>query len=451
MKKTGGRALAALLALVAIVLLAQSLAAPESAARRVPLLAVAALGILAFARPPARWLLFVLVPAGPVLDFAFLTPARGVYATEVVLLAALAATLASTALGRLQTPWAWPARPALLLAAFGVAGALALLAGHADAMRSFVGWRALRVLALTTGAVFLLTAVGRQTSRPLPALWTGATLGVLLLLGGGGVAEFAWRGGGGQFEAGSFYGSAIGLSMHLAMAMPLALCVALGPSPRGWRLVAGAAWLLAFVCLPLTASRGALASVAITTALAVVVAVRRSRSGIWRPLAALVLVVVVGGVVLVARPELAGEAFAYKFRASVAGDFLSTRTTAWTEARAAIAARPLDGEGPHTWVPSVPLELARRHGVPAALLALAAIGAAAVVAGRRGWRLDGAAQPNAGEVAGTGGVHDASLAWGLALGLVGLLLVGLAETGLGARSTPLLALTIVMVDLVARR
>ncbi|MBU1675250.1 hypothetical protein KKA85_05665, partial [bacterium] len=44
--------------------------------------------------------------------------------------------------------------------------------------------------------------------------------------------------------------------------------------------------------------------------------------------------------------------------------------------------------------------------------------------------------------------HAASAGWGIVLGLVGLFLAGLAETGLGARTTPLLAVAISVAGMV---
>ncbi|MEZ4388097.1 MAG: O-antigen ligase family protein [Candidatus Krumholzibacteriia bacterium] len=442
--KPVARLLAGLAAVAVILLLAGSVAAPQSAARQVPLVLLAALALVGFARPGARWLLAAVVPAGPVLDFWFLTPDRGVYATEVVLLAALATWLAGNATGRNTTPWTRPSLPALLLAAFGLVGALALVAGQPDELHRFVAWRALRVLLLAAGAVFLLSAVAIHARRPVAPVWTAATLATLLVLALGGIVEFL-RDGAGQFEAGSFYASSVGLAVHVAFTAPLALCIWLGPSGRRWRLLAAAAWLTALVCLPLTASRGALAAVAITSVLAVVVHARRARRTAWRGAAAVMLALALVATVLAVRPELAGEAFAYKYRASVEGDFFSTRTVQWHEAWRAIAARPLVGEGPGAWAPSVPLELARRHGVPAALLALAAIILAAWSAGKRAWQQDGGGVPAAA------GLHAASLDWGLALSLLGLLLVGLAETGLGARSTPLLVWLLVLAGLAPAR
>lgn len=439
-----GRVLAALATCGLIVLLAHAIAAPESAERRLPLVLLAAVGLVVFSRPEFRWILAVVVPAGPVLDFFFLTPGRGIYATEAVLTAALCSWLASRALGRDQTPWARPSPPALLLVGFGLVGVLALIAGHAGAFDAFVTWRALRVLLLTVGAVFLFGAVAGGSARDMAPVWTAATLGALLLIAVGGVVDTVIRGSG-QFEAGSFYGSSIGLAVHLAFFAPVALSIWLGPSLRRWRMLGAAAWIAALICLPLTASRGALGSVFITSVLAVLVTARRTRGRTWRGMAVVLLVLCVVIAVLVARPEIAGEAFAYKYQASIAGDFFSTRVNEWSAAWQGITARPLSGEGPATWAPSMPLELARRHGMPAALLAMAAILVAAWTAGRRAWRLD------EGEGPATTGLHTASLCWGLGLGLLGLFLVGLAETGLGARLTPLLVWTVVMTGFVRDR
>ncbi|NTV04623.1 hypothetical protein HGA89_06925, partial [bacterium] len=146
-------------------------------------------------------------------------------------------------------------------------------------------------------------------------------------------------------------------------------------------------------------------------------------------------------VVLLLKPELAGESFAYKLRASLAGDYLSTRLPAWREAAAAVGAHPLAGEGPEAYAPSIPLELARRLGLPAALLAIAALLGALAAAARASRRLATGAPLQAS------GLSLSSVALGVAAGLAGLLLVGLAETGLGNRTTPLIAATLAVAAL----
>lgn len=433
--RAAARVAAAVAALALLALLAHAVLAPESAPRRWPLLILSVVGLAAFEWRGWRWALAMLVPAGPVIDWFFLTPDRGIYATEALLVVALAGWLGRLALNRGDPPALRPSGPVLALTAFGLVGVAALLIGHAGSFDAFVAWRTLRVLALAAGCAAMFSAIA--AARPIVAPWSLATLAALLVLAVGGLVEFVVDGAG-QFEAGSFYGSSIGLAVHLALVMPFALSVALGPSRSRWRLLAAMAWLAGLVCLPLSTSRGALGSVAVTTVLALVVAGRRRGHRAWLPALIIAGLVMAGGVILGLNPELAGEGFAYKLRASVAGDFFSTRTAQWSEAGSAIAAHPLTGEGPTTWSPSMPLELARRHGLPAALLMLGAVAWAAVAVGRSAWRLD--ARPTDDEAA----WHPASLRWGLALSLLGLMLVGLAETGLGARSTPLVALTLVL-------
>ncbi len=433
--KFAGRLLTFLIACGLIVLLAHALLAPESAERRLPLALLALVGLVVFARLSSMWLLAVIVPAGPVLDFFFLTPDRGIYATEVVLLAASASWLVNRALGRDKTTWPRLSLPALLLAGFGLIGTLVLIVGFAQAFDVFTTWRALRVLLLTIGAVYLLSRVAQDNKRDIVSIWTGATLGTLLLLAVFGLVEFVLRGQG-QYEEGSFYDSSIGLAVHFSFFAPLALSVWLGSSAKRWRLLGAAAWVTTLLCLPLTASRGALGSVFITSVLLVLVTARRTRGKGWRGIAVVLLVICVGIGILMSNPEIAGEAFAYKYRASIEGDFFSTRVNEWSEAWQGIKAHPLVGEGPATWAPSMPLEMARRHGVLAGLLVMAAIIVGAWTAGRRAWSLDGRKSVSEN-------LHQASFYWGLTLGLAGLFLVGLAETGLGARSTPLLAWAVV--------
>lgn len=436
-----GRVMAGLGALLFIAVLAHALTSADVEERRLYLVLLAAAAAAWFTRPGQLDALAWLVPCGPIVDFVFLTPGRGLYATEVILLAALASWMTGKVFGRDRDPWPTPNLPTVLFCNFGAVGLVALIAAHADRFAAFGAYRMARVLVLAAAAGFLFAILAsdeRRRDRTLRA-WTGATIGALAALGLFGLGQFLFGGHEGQYEPGSFYRSSVGLAVHIAFFGPVALCVALGPSAARWRLGAAAAWLAAMVCLPLTASRGALGATLITLVLAGLIALRRNRGRSWRPLAAAGAVVLIGAVVLAVRPELAGEAFAYKYRASVAGDFFSTRVDQWRESVAEIRAHPLFGEGPAAWAPSIPLELMRRHGVPAALLGLVAIIGGVVSLGRRAWRWDLAPAP-----ARIGGLHTVSAAWGLCLGLVGLLLVGLAETGLGARTTPLLSLALAM-------
>lgn len=431
---------AALAALMFIVVLAHALAAPEVVERRLYLALLAAAALAWFTRAGSLMSLAVLVPLGPVVDYFFLTPGRGIYATEVVLLSALAGWLSAKASGRDMAPWPRPNLPVLLFCNFGAIGLLALVAGHADRFVFFSAYRMARVLLLaaTTGFMFHALAAEPDLRSRAIRLWTGSTLAALGLLGLFGIVQYLLAGrGGGHFEPGSFYDSSVGLAVHVAFFAPLALSVWLGASSREWRLAGAATWLVALVCLPLTASRGALGGVFVTSVLVVLVTARRTRGRAWRGMALVLLLLSAGLTLLAARPELAGEAFAYKYRASIEGDFFSTRVDEWGEAWSAIKRYPVFGQGPDAWAPSVPLELMRRHGVPAALLALAALVLAAWGAARNAWRRDLSPTPHLNR-----GLHGPSVGWGLVLGLVGLFLVGLAETGLGARTTPLLAVTI---------
>lgn len=436
-----GRIVAGLGALLFIAVLAHALAAADVGDRRLYLVLLAAASMAWFTRPRALDALAWLIPCGPVIDYAFLTPGRGIYATEVILLAALASWLVGKVFGRDRDPWPTPNLPTVLFCNFGAVALLALIAGHAERFAVFSAYRMARVLVLAAVAGVLFSTLGSNKPRRDRAIraWTASTLATLGLLGLFGLGQFLFGGHAGQYEPGSFYDGSVSLAVHACFFGPVALCVALGASDARWRLGALVAWLAVMVCLPLTASRGALGVSLLTLAAAVLVSMRRTRGRGWRVPGIIVLVVLVGGIILAVRPELAGEAFAYKYRASMAGDFVSTRVDAWRDAAAGIRAHPLFGEGPDAWAPSIPLELMRRHGVPAALLVLVAIVAGVVSLGRRAWRWDAAGEPVL-----LGGLHVASVAWGLALGLAGLLLVGLAETGLGARTTPLLSMALAM-------
>jgi len=425
-------------ALLCLSLLAHALlGAGAPASGRLPLLLLGAAALAWFAQPRPRWPLAAIVPVGPLLDFCFLTPGREVYATEVVLLAASGWWLARRALA--PRPWGRPAPAILLWLGFAATGliALALGPGGGPAIATWVRGARLLVLA---GVVPLLLLDDRSdgATRFGPLVWwSAATLGAVVLLAAGGVAEFLLTiVGRSDEEPGSFYRGSVGLAVHLASFAPLGLALWLGDSGRRWRLAGALAWLAAAACLPLTASRGAMGSLAATSALLVAAtALAGDRRRLRAPLIALAALGVVA-VVLLLKPELAGGSFAYKLRASLSGDYFSTRLPAWRESFAAIAAHPLTGEGPEAFAPSIPLELARRLGLPAALLALSASVAAAAAA----WR----AARRCADVGGdrVAGLSRSSLALGVAGGVVGLLLVGLAETGLGNRTTPLLAATL---------
>ena len=425
-------------ALLCLSLLAHALVgAGAPASGRLPLLLLGAAALAWFAQPRPRWPLAAIVPVGPLLDFGFLPAGREVYATEVVLLAAAAWWLARRALA--PRPWARPAPAILLWQAFAAVGLIALALGPGGGPASATWVRGVRLLVLA-GVVPLLMLDDRcdgATRFAPPVWWAAATLGAVALLAAGGVAEFLLTiVGRSDEEPGSFYRGSVGLAVHLASFAPLGLALWLGDSGRRWRLAGALAWLAAAACLPLTASRGAMGSLAATSTLLVAAtALAGDHRRLRAPLIALAALGVVA-VALLLKPELAGGSFAYKLRASLAGDYFSTRLPAWRESFVAIAAHPLAGEGPEAFAPSIPLELARRLGLPAALLALSALLAAAVAAGRAARR-----------PADVDGVHGAglsrsSLALGVAVGMVGLLLVGLAETGLGNRTTPLFAATL---------
>ncbi len=428
-------------ALLCLALLVGALAgAGATSSGRLPLLLLGVGALAWFAQPRPRLPVAAIIPVGPLLDFFFLTPGREIYATEVVLLAAAAWWLARRALA--PRPWVRPAPAILLWLAFAAVGLVAtfgfvaLAAGPGGGPASATWLRGVRLLWLAGCIPLLLTDDGDRQPG-LPVWWTAATLGAVVLLAVGGIAEFLLAiAGKSDEEPGSFYRGSVGLAVHLAFFAPLGLALWLGDSGRRWRLAGALAWLAAAACLPLTASRGAMGSLAATAAVLVIAtALTGDRRRLRAPLIALAALGAVA-IVLVLRPELAGDSFAYKLRASLAGDFFSTRVPAWRESFGAIAAHPLTGEGAEAFAPSIPLELARRLGLPAALLALASLVAAAVAA----WRT--ARRPAVGAVAGDAGLSRTSVAWGVAAGLVGLLLVGLAETGLGNRTAPLITATL---------
>lgn len=419
---------AALGALLGLALLAAALLQ----APRLPLLLLGVVALAWFAQSRPRWPVAAIVPLGPVLDFFFLTPGREIYATEVVLLAAAAWWLARRALA--PRPWPRPAPAVLLWLAFAAVGLIALAAGPGGGPADPTWLRGIRLLLLAAAVPLLLTDEGAARGPATLAWWTAATLGATFLLAAGGAAEFVLTiAGKSDEEPGSFYRGSVGLAVHLAFFAPLGLALWLGDSGRSWRLAGAVVWLAAAACLPLTASRGAMGSLAVTAAL--LVAATTLAGGGRRLRAPLIALGALGAVavVLLLKPELAGESFAYKLRASLAGDYFSTRLPSWREAAAAVAAHPLTGEGPEAYAPSIPLELARRLGLPAALLAIAALLGALATAARATRRLAAGAPRHAS------GLSLPSVSLGVAAGLAGLLLVGLAETGLGNRTTPLIA------------
>jgi O-antigen ligase len=409
------------LAAVLLALLVYFLAGPEVAERRFALIALAVAAAVWFFRQNTPLAILVIVPIGPVLDMFFLTSGRGIYATEVILSAALVVWSAGVARRGLARPG--PALPTQLLGGYTLLGIVALLLG---AFALFDELRMLRQLLLASMTALMIGDLmsGSSDRAALLRLWMGAVLAGLFLLSIGGLAEFLTR----RSEPGSFYRGSVGLAVHIAIFSPLALGLALSTWSRIWRLAALFSWLAAMLCLPLTASRGAIASVLLTSLALVSLTAWRHPRMRWRLLLPVVLAVLVG-VGLFLKPDLAGETFAYKLEASLRGDFFSTRTTDWQQALTGIKAAPLSGSGPDASSGSIPLELAQRNGLPAAIMLLAAVVLAAVGVFR--------------SAAGTRS-EDPLPGWGLALGLVGFLLVGLAETGLGARTMPLLVLLLSM-------
>ncbi len=443
-----GRATPAVLgALLCLSLLAHALlGAGAPASGRLPLLLLGAAALAWFAQPRPRWPVAAIVPAGPLLDFCFWSAGREVYATEVVLLAAAAWWLARRALA--PRPWVRPAPAILLWLGFVAAGLIALAVGPGGGPASATWVRGVRLLVLAGVVPLLLLDDPRsgESTRLGPLVWwAAATLGAVVLLAAGGVAEFLLTiAGRSDEEPGSFYRGSVGLAVHLASFAPLGLALWLGDSGRRWRLAGALAWLAAAACLPLTASRGAMGSLAATSALLVAAtALSGDRRRLRAPLIALAALGAVA-VVLLLKPELAGGSFAYKLRASLAGDYFSTRLPAWRESFAAIAAHPLTGEGPEAFAPSIPLELARRLGLPAALLALSAMLFALVATIRASRRIAPCAFPFGS------GLSHSSVTMGVAAGIAGLLLVGMAETGLGNRSTPLISTAMAVATLLSR-
>ena len=462
----------------------------------------------------------VLVPLGPIVDYPFLAFGRWIYATEVLLIALLVGWLLQLAGGggapprRRAADGSPPDVPVLLLAGYAGIGLMALAAGQLGRLQEPVTsalslLRPVRVL-LLVGAVLFATRSVRQDAAAFARsaacahnaayahsaacarsaayahsaacarilrLWTAATLLALGLITTYGILERIAGCDAGS-EPGSFYQSSVSLAVHIAFFSPVALCLWLGDSGRLWRWAGAAAWVASMLCLPLTASRGALGSVLLTSILAVALVARGRRVPHRGRIVGILALATLGAFLLALHPEVAGERFAHKLQNTLAGDLFSSRTAAWRDAWAAIGAHPLTGEHPGAWAPALPLEMARRHGIPAALLALSAIASGAWKAGRYAWHRNAAADPcpdpctdpdtesGATSYDGCGGercntsrngypgpnqerrLQPASVAWGVALGLTGLLLVGLAETSLGARTTPLATLTIALVGII---
>lgn len=398
---------------------------------RVHAIILAAAACAWFARPAALPSLAIIIPFGPILDWPFLGSPAKIYAAEIVLLAAAACAGARFALARDD-----PARvrirvplPLILLGAYAAAGAVALAAGHPRILASFDGLRAVRVLSLTVAAPLLLLAIAREDGDRDRAIrrFLLATVAALGVIAAAGIAEFALslRGATGRPEPGSFYRESVQVAVHIALFSPAALSLFFSADARPMRLAGGAAWILSFLCLVLTASRGAMASVLITSA--IVVAGGAKSAAARRSIAIAVAVAAIGAGILIVKPEIAGESFGRKLRATLAGDFFSSREAAWREEASSIRAHPIAGEAPWATASSLYLELARRHGIPAAALAVAAIASAALAAFRVRRGL------------------------GIAAGLLGLLIVGFAETSIGARTTPLIATAVAMACLVDSR
>ncbi|HPF36317.1 MAG TPA: O-antigen ligase family protein [Candidatus Krumholzibacteria bacterium] len=409
---------------VSLLLLARFTLLSGDTAAVIARTAVAGLALAAFiTRVPLRVLVW-LVPLGPVLDAALLGLGREIYLTEILVLAAAGVWGLQAARGRAAAPP--PTPPVLLLAAFGAVGALALAIGHPSLLATPDGLRGLRVLWLGAVLAVMWPALDADPAR-LAVHWARATMLGVLVIAVGALVQFLT--GDRSAEPGSFYGGSVGVAVHLAAFLPVPLAIVLGDSIKPARIAGAVAFLCGLIVLPLTASRGALGATALTTLAVLALSARKLDGGRRLAVLGLIVLVFAGGAALTLKPELAGESFAYKFRKSVQGDFLSTRTDAWAETWQAVKAHPLTGEGPEAWSPSIPLELARRHGLPAAALGLGAILAgllAAAGAVRRQGREDQC-------------FSRGTVAVGLAVGLGGLLLVGMAETGLGARFTPLLA------------
>ena len=418
------RLIGVVIALVCLMFLAWfSADATGSTARIVrSMVAVAALALFATV-VPLRLLIWI-IPLGPVLDASLLWTGSEIYLTEMIVLSVATVWAMGIIRGKVALPGL--SLPAMLMILFGALGVLATIIGHPEQMTTTAGLRSTRVLWIGGLVVWIWNSLDGNHHRRLVS-WTRASLLALALLALGGIVEFLT--GDRTGEPGSFYNSSIGLSVHMAFMMPLALAVVLGSGLRKARILGGVGYLAGLAVLVLTASRGALGSVALTTMALLAFSARRLEGPRRTIVLAAVALVVIGGITLGLKPELAGEAFAYKFERSLAGDFFSTRTAEWQEAMSAIKASPFFGEGAEAWSPSMPLELARQHGIPAALAAFGAIFAAIWFAARS---RSGSDNPNAC-------VTPATTTLGLAFGLTGLVLVGLAETGLGARLTPLLA------------
>ena len=412
------------LAMVSFAMLVYFMMGDQVAERRVPLIILSAIGLIWFSRQKTVAIIVFLIPLGPILDAAFLTPGRGIYATEALLLVGSFIWLAEQF--RHPHPWPRPTTPVLFLALYAMVALLALLAGDYSQFSVLRMMRQLFLVVMT--AIMVQDLFSRSGAfESLLKKWTFATLLSLSLLALGGIVEFLMT----HSEPGSFYRGSVSLAVHIAFFSPIALSICLSTWSPNWRIAGATAWTLSIICLPLTASRGAMGSVFVSSLALLLVATIRGRQLGWRPLL-LVFVIALAGIALLANPEIAGENFAYKVQASLKGDFFSTRTSQWKNGIDALKISPLVGQGPQASSNSIPLEMAQRHGIPAALLLLISIFIAMISPIRHAWSLDFSSNP---------------IIWGVTFGILGFLLVGLAETGLGARTTPFLVMVVVISSL----
>ena len=141
---------AALCALVCGALLVAAMVGPAAPSlRRLPLTILGVVALAIFAKPSRRLSVAALIPVGPVLDAFFLTPGREIYATEVVLLAALIGWAGRRALA--APPWPRLPLAIRLWLAFAVVGVLALGLGLTAATPDPSWLRGVRLLVLAAG------------------------------------------------------------------------------------------------------------------------------------------------------------------------------------------------------------------------------------------------------------------------------------------------------------
>ncbi len=392
------------------------LAASVSVSTRALALTFVAIGtfIICFRLAMPAAMLLILVPFVALANLEAWTSGWGVYPSEVVLLAALAAVA-------LRHPtavrFAGPARFALAYGLWVSVAALAatLLAGTAD-IASLARIARLGFFATT------LFALGFSLAARYAVRWARAAALAAGLIGAAAIGEALLRaGGGGVPRTGSPVGGPELLALHLSLLIPPGLVLALDRQERHRSLTA--LLLVAGVGLVLSFSRsgwlGAWAAI-----LGMGLAALKAERGIARRLFGLAGVVLLGGALTAAGlAELGGDAFAAysgRLRTLATLDILADRRADWQLGVSAIRTHPWFGSPTAPNPYNLILALAATSGlpvlVPFALLVISAIASGLATVARGG--------------------AAALLAVGFLGALIALLVAGMGESTLGARLTP---------------